>query len=58
MIERERRKIRKDPLWWNDLKEVLGSEGWGRNFEDASFGRLGTGRIFVFGRIIGQDVVF
>jgi len=22
-------------LWWKDLKEVWGSEGWGRNFEDA-----------------------
>ena len=27
-------KSKRSSLWWNDLKEVWASEGWGRSFEE------------------------
>jgi len=35
------------------LKEVWSSEGWGRSFEDSFEWKVGEGRIFTSGRIVG-----
>jgi len=35
-------------LWWKDLVEVWGSEGWGRNFEDAFKWKIGNGDSVLF----------
>ena len=38
-----------DSLWWKDLKEIWGSEGWGRNFGVSLFWKIGNGKDICFG---------
>ena len=40
--------ISRTSLWWKDLMEVWGSEGWGRNFEDAFKWKIGNGDSVLF----------
>ena len=43
--------------WWNDLKVVWASEGWGRSFEDSFKWKVGDGKDISFGRIGGWDAM-